>query len=234
MQKWMKKSIAIVTCLMFLATAVTSCNAIKIQKNNEVEDELEESQSLSRTITLQRVGPDGSITPVEVTLELENDEDFIEAVIEKCEELMNSDAEMKSLFDDDENEVEETGLQIDYSSKITSYGRGFHFKTKYRFRFVFANRVFSLILPWIRLLYTRPWVFCRYDNDSKAKTIWRRNIFNKTVIEGNHSILLRHFVGFALWPGRFDNSSGNLLPKLIHGRARIVVCNKFEETTRIR
>jgi hypothetical protein len=234
MQKWMKKSIALVICLMFLLTAVASCNAIKIEKNNDVEDEPDKYQSSSRSITLQRVGPDGSITPIEVTLKLENDEDLIEAVIEKCEELMNSDAEMKNLFDVNEDEDDENGLEIDYRVKITSYGRGFHFKTKYRFTFVFLNRFFNLLFPWIRLQFTRPWVFCRYDNDSKAKTVIKRNIFNSTVIEGNHSILLRHFVGFALWSGRFDNSSGNLFPKLIHGRAKIIVCNKFEENIRIR
>lgn len=48
----------------------------------------------------------------------------------------------------------------------------------------------------------------------------------KTIL-GNHSVLVRNFVGYTTWCGRFSQSPLDILPRAFCGYARFVVCNKL-------
>jgi hypothetical protein len=226
MKKPLKKTIAVFMCLIFLFSAVATSTAVTINKQKLEEPEAEES---IQKITLIRYGLDGSETPFDICLELEEGQDYIDAVIEKCNELLEEDAEINNYFnslDEDENQ-NESALKFGYNAKVISWGRGFHFKTRWKFKIVLMNRLFGLFLPWNRFQLHRPWVICNYRNDSKAKTIINAKNVNETiVINGSHMVIMNQFFGFALWPGKFEKSPFDILPRLIVGKARFIVTYK--------
>jgi len=220
MKKLAKKSIAVLICLTFLLSAVSVVTAVNI--NAEVVVEEIEEQIQSETITLTRFGPDGSETPIEIDLELAEDEDYYDAIIEKCNELLEDDSEIQKYFDE-LDDGDESGTNFAFNSKVISVGRGFHFKTKLTLRFLLIKKLFTLLFPYLRLRIFRPWIVCSYTNDTKAKTVINPGSVNATNVTGNHSVLLHRFVGFALWPGRIEISPIDILPRVIVGKARFIV-----------
>lgn len=210
-------------CLTFVISAVFTAAAVNVKNENTQTEE-----SKIEKITLIRFGPDGSETPIEIELELKEGEDYFEAILEKCKKILENDVELQTYFQktddkDDNDDKNEPGLNITKNSWVVSWGRGLHIKTKYCFRFFFAKRLLSLIFPLIGFKVFRPWVFCKYANDTKAKTIINPRGSNNTInITGNHSLLLHNFVGLALWSGRFDKSRIDILPRLLIGKAKTI------------
>lgn len=219
MNTLVKKSVVVIICLTFLISAVGSSTAIIIKSKETAEEVPQQTE----TITLYRYGPDGSVTPIIVEFKIEDDQGYMDALIEKCQEILDDDVEIRNYFNSDDTNESNSSLKFGKKAFVISYGRGFHFKMKWRLSFLFINRLFSLSIPKIILKINRPWIFCNYGNDSKAKTIIRPNqLINHTqVINGSHSILLRNFVGLAMWSGRFQKS--NIMPRLIIGKAKYVV-----------
>jgi hypothetical protein len=207
---------------------MTTSSAITINSEKVTVEENTQDESLqTQTITLIRFGPDGSETPIEIDIELDDEKDPTETIIEKCNELLENDIEMQSFFNSEENDSNDSGLTLNCFSKVTSRGRGFHFKTKLRLRFILIKKLLSLCLPKINVHLFRKWIICNYRNDTKAKTEITPRLSNVTkTVNGSHLLIMRHFVGFALWPGRFEKSPFDILPRLVVGRARIVLTYK--------
>ena len=225
MNTLVKKSVVVIICLTFLISAVGSSTAVIIKSKETTEEVSEQIE----TITLYRYGPDGSVTPITVEFKIEDDQEYMDALIEKCQEILDDDAEIISYFNNDDDNESNSSLKFGKKAFVTSYGRGFHFKMKWRLSFFLTQRLFTFSLPKIIIKLNRPWVLCNYKNDSKAKTIIRPNtLVNHTqVINGSHSIMLRNFVGLAMWSGRFQLS--NIMPRLIIGKAKYVVTYQNQE-----
>lgn len=222
MNELTKKVTVIFLSLIFISSAVTITTASNISVQTiDVEEKTQENE-----ITLLRYGPDGSVTPVTIQFEVKEGQELIEALIEKCQEIFDNDVEFQNFFKNGENE---TNSSFNYGQKasVISYGRGFHFKTKFRFSFLLINRILAVSIPKILVKFNRPTVFCRYTNDSKAKTTIRPNqsVNTTQVINGSHSVILTNFVGFTLWSGRFQKSRS--IPRLIIGKAKHVVTHKI-------
>ena len=219
MSKFVKKSIVAIICLTFLISAVGSSTAIIIENKETAE----EAPQQTETITLYRYGPDESVKPITVEFEIDEGQEYMDALIEKCQEILDDDVEIRNYFNSDDDNESNSSLKFGKKAFVTSYGRGFHFKMKWRLSFFLTKRLFTFSLPKIIIKLNRPWVLCNYKNDSKAKTIIRPNMLvNHTqVINGSHSILLRNFVGLAMWSGRFQMS--NIMPRLIIGKAKYVI-----------
>ena len=73
MIKITKKYAAIVMCIIFLLSIASNSSAIILQQQQEEKNEelTKESIITSRTVTFYRYGPDESVTPVEVEIDLE-------------------------------------------------------------------------------------------------------------------------------------------------------------------
>jgi len=219
MNNSLKKAVVILLSLIFISSAISIATADVALKEKTIV--LQEKE-----ITLLRYGPDGSVTPITIQFEVKEGQELIEALIEKCQEIFDNDVEFQKFFSMEEDETN-SSLNFGQKAFVISYGHGFHFKMKFRLSFLLMNRILAVSIPKIVVKFNRPTVFCRYANDSNAKTIIRPNkLVNSTqVINGSHSVLLTNFVGFALWSGRFQRSKS--IPRLVIGKAKYVVTREI-------
>jgi hypothetical protein len=91
------------------------------------------------------------------------------------------------------------------------------------------KKLISLRLPkvhsWI------PFIYCDYSNDPRANTTISPisgGGENSTIyFEGNHSIFVVRFTGFASWSGRFSFTPVDMLPRSFSGIAMFVRCKSM-------
>ena len=233
MNKVLNKSLVMISILLFVASSVGSAYAMNISKDAEI---LKESQQ--KTITLYRVAPDGTVTPVEVEVG-EETKDLSLFLESKCSELFEKDMEMqnfaKSLQD---NETNESNFLFGAGLiRIKSHGRGFHFKMKTDIKITTKFKFFRIMLPRIFISARKGLVVGLY-NDTKANTtfypIIRSNMYPGTAkyVNGSHVVVVRKFFGYTTWTGRFSCLLSelllkkDLLPRAFSGVGRIVVCYK--------
>ena len=96
MHKLEKKLIVIFMSLTFLTSGIITASAITIQENKVGEQK--ETTPLTKTVILHRHGIDGSVTPFEVNLNLEDGQDIGKVMADKCEELLENEGTPCSLF----------------------------------------------------------------------------------------------------------------------------------------
>lgn len=211
MNNKLKKSLVIISVLLFLISAMGSAYAMSTNNNAKI---LGESQQ--KTMTIYRVAPDESITSVEVEVR-EETEDIGKYLESKCSELFEKDLEMQSLIQKlQSNETKYNNLLDNISLiHVKSHGRGFHIKTKINFgilsilklnnQFIFPKILLATLLPSLR----KSLVIGIY-NDKKANTTFYPIIRSKstsdsvTYLEGNHTIIIASFFGYTTWTGRFS------------------------------
>ena len=219
MNRLLKNSLAIFICATFLFSIIAA-SAIA-----DIDLELNKK---TQKVTLYRYGPDGSVKPVDVEVLFNNGQNLADAIAEKCEELAESDIEIQSFLGDNNtsNGTNTSILKLGFLSKVKSKGRGFHFKCKTKVNVLIRFKLFSLLLPKIRVWARTPIVFCKYSNDSRAHTtIISTQDSNLTkVVEGSHSVFIYNFVGFTSWCGRFSFSPFDVLPRSFSGYAMFVSC----------
>jgi hypothetical protein len=211
MNNTLKKSIVIISVLLFLISAMGSTYAMSTDNNAKI---LGESQQ--KTTTIYRVAPDESITPIEVEIG-EKTEDIGKVLESKCSELFEKDLEMQSLIQKlQSNETKDSNLLDNISLiRVNSHGRGFHIKTKINFgilsilklnnQFIFPRILLATLLPSLRKS-----LVVGFYNDEKANTTFYPIIRFKstpdsvTYLEGNHTIIIASFCGYTTWTGRFS------------------------------
>ena len=208
MHKLMKKFITIFICLIFLISAFITSSATILkeeQTTTSEEDVPTDLNVLEKEIVVYRYGLDGSITPINVIIKLEKNQDIGEAIADKCDELTESDTEIQALI----NKVDKNTTTI--LTKISSFGRGFHFKTKIRLQILQRLKLFPFLPPYLRTAIFIPTNFCRYPRDPHATTQIKvlklgKNLgFKNLTIEGPHSVLTLGFIGFTGWIGHISH-----------------------------
>jgi len=212
MQLPVKKTIVMLVCLTMLIPAISvACS----ETTEEVSTE---------TITLFRYAPDGSITPVKVKVSTANGEDLGQAIADKCEELFVNDITMQSYV---EKSIGNSNISIGIL-KVKSYGRGFHFKTKFLEKVALNFILFKLNLPRLGVMAKKLLVFCKYRGDNAKTTIdpILRDKENTTkIITGPHSVVVINFIGFTTWFGRISISP--ILPRAFFGIASVAACKNL-------
>ena len=166
-----------------------------------------------------------------------------QALEDICTSLFEEDEEMQQYVrtlaeNNTENNTNTTLLNLSFQFgmvRVKSHGRGFHFKTKINVRLLTKFKFIKLMLPRIHISAKRPVVFCKYAADQKAKTTYNSLIKSylnenttKMVISGNHSVFVRHFVGYTTWFGRISNPFSSIIPRAFSGIGRYVICNQFD------
>jgi hypothetical protein len=184
---------------------------------------------------------DGSITPLEVDLSLEDGQDIEDALDAKCRELLEEDEELQ------EQVQALQDLTFGAIVYIESKGKGFHYQAKLIEKLFLRFWLWKLVLPRVALFMARPVVFCRYDKDPTAETyyktisptkyinyyipdeleklLWRQE--REVTIKGNHSVVVNSFIGITTWMGRFSYTPLNVRAKSFFGYGRFVITNKF-------
>jgi len=155
-----------------------------------------------------RCGPDGSIKPIKVILDLKEGKDLGETFLNKCSDLLKNDAEIQDF-------IFNCSFFKNWSffSEIRSSGKGFHWKSPFSFRIPFTILFRYTLFKWIKLRYRLfginviPRVFCNYSKSPEAYTeitplpTPARQNPNTTRVEGNHSITAIGFIGYVGWRG---------------------------------
>lgn len=240
MLKKIKKTIAIVLCLMFLTTIFTNVNALEVKK--KAEEDIEEENI--ETITFYRIGIDDSITTVSIDINLEENKDIEEILEDECRELFEKDPEFQSYIQDekenlnDEDEVDNLGLLQNFIGAwgillVSSRGKGLHLKTKPIYSIYLKLNLLKLKLPRFIVRKIISLMFCRYPEDPNSKTTiipLIRTSINPCSIKkmtGNHSVYVHRFMGYTTWLGRKSCSPLDIIPRAFYGIARRVVCHKL-------
>jgi len=159
-------------------------------------------------LNLYRYGPYGSIQRVPVEIELVEGQGLEPAILEKCSELLDNDVEIQNfIFDND------TQINVSVLSRISSWGRGFHWKSPISFHIPFPvllkYRIFTLLKPRYMLfgINVIPRVVCNYSDDKEAWTeitplpMPSRQKAETIRYEGNHSVWAFNFIGYTGWWG---------------------------------
>jgi len=95
-----KRLIVIFMCLAFLLPSITisSADSLTLFKSSDNMN-LTQTSNEKKIYTIYRIGPDGSILPVKVDIELNDDKELGESIADKCEELFEKDKEMQKLIE---------------------------------------------------------------------------------------------------------------------------------------
>lgn len=234
----MKKIITAMICLIILISSmglVTSQN-IEVSKDSVKVDE--NNDDPVDTFTIYRIDSNGDIFPIEVCLENTKNKDIGQALEDICTKLFENDEEMQQYIGSLGNDNSNTSSNLSFKLgmvRVKSHGRGFHFKTKIKVEILIKFKFFKIMLPHIRTSTRRSVVFCNYPSDEKAKTTYHSIIGSylnenatKTIVLGNHSVFVRHFIGYTTWFGRFSNPLTDFIPRAFSGIGRYVVCNQFD------
>jgi hypothetical protein len=239
MNKLIKKSIAMLICFTFIFLTVTSSTATDVQQKNVIYDNPDqELTTTSETITLYRHGPDGSITPIEVDISLEDGQDLEEAIDAKCREILEEDEEIQEQVKALQN------LTFGAVVFVQSKGKGFHYQAKLIEKLVLRFWLWKLLIPRIALFMASPLVFCRYAKDPDAETyyetiapskllnpylgnlselFWRQD--KNVTIKGPHSVVINSFIGIT-WGGLWSIRRFNFFGRAsLMGYGRFVLTN---------
>lgn len=211
----LKKSIALMVCIFFVLTSMTAISESIVDEKNI---------TIIEKVTLLRYGPDGSVEPVIVEIELKEDQDIDNVIAEKCNELLSLDQEIQDLLNNQTGVNRTSGVFKVVSSK----GKGLHFKLKTRLRLTLNKKLTSLKLPRISVIPRKPLIYCNYVNDPNAYTevspMFKSDPNATKIVTGNHSVLALNFIGYTSWSGRFSFTPFDILPRSFSGIALFIIC----------
>ncbi len=192
-----KKLIVILVVLSFISSGIAVASGEQVTKYNirETEEVISEKDENTITVTLFKHEFDGSITPIEVEIELEEGTDIEEVIEEKCLEFLDNDPIMNSLAE--ENITQELFM------KIRSRGRGLHIRFNSRVQFFKLYKLFPFLPPYFRTFYIVPLIICNYKNDKRANTTLSQiKGNNSTTVLGPHRVISIGFYGISWWIGK--------------------------------
>lgn len=213
MKKSINQLIVLTICLVLLLPSIIISSA----------ENLKEPTNIKKIYTIYRYGPDGSITPLQVDIDIDKDENLAD----KCEELFENDIEMQKLV-----EIELENITFGFICKVKSQGKGFHYKSMFLEKIILRFVLFRLGLPRITTILHKPLIVCRYAKDTSAKTtitqlFGNNDTTNKTkIVIGNQTVIAQNFIGYTTWAGRFSKSLFDIIPRAFAGIARFVICIK--------
>lgn len=216
MRKISKKTISLIVAITFLLTTIATASALTID-NKSNTDETEIIYSTEK-ITIYRYGLDGKVQPIEIEVNEKDGQTIDDALMKKCDELFENDVEMQKAMNS-------TNKSISFFSRVTSQGKGFHYKSMLLESIAYRFILIRLGLPRLSTFLHKTIVFCKYTNDINAETTIRPILSNTTkVMEGSHSVFILNFIGYTTWIGRFSKSPFDLAPRHFSGIGRFVFC----------
>lgn len=229
MRELVKKLSVIFVTLIFLVLGSTVASVASVQEGPSDESEF------TRTVTLYRYGPDGSVTPISVNYDPADGQDIDEVIVEKCSRLLENDPVIKNYIFDGNISINLSGI-----SRVRSKGVGFHWKSPFGIRIPFTIVLRYGMFQIVPLRYkifgmnVIPRVYCEYLEDENAfteitplSTPLRHN--GDTIpIEGNHTVAVYGFIGYTGWRGmnaQYIDDHG--IRAGFDGYAFFVACAKF-------
>ena len=225
MKNSIKKSIVVLICLFLFTSTLVSINA----KENKFST-TEEKQV--KTITLYRCGVEGEVESIDVTFEYSDLDELSELIQKKCEELFETDKDLKELYEDILSDVNAKARTYDIGWLfVKSRGVGTHIQWKVRLTVFLKLKIFKGVFP--KIASKAKWqIYCKYLNDSRSETSitpivqYLMGMKGARVINGSHSVYVRKFFGYTSWIGRMSLSPSDVIPRSFVGIARVAICNK--------
>jgi len=202
MHKLIKKFYAILFILiLFTSVLISQSIASNFQKPS--------LKTLStEKISIYRYGPDETIKEIQINVPLGEEQNIQEAIAKKFEELLINDLEIQGYISN--NKVVKN---ISFFSSVTSWGKGLHWQSPFRFRIPLLILLRFRLFPEVKLRYkilglnVIPRIYCNYMNDKNARTeietipTPNRPDKDTIIIEGEHNVTVYGFIGYTFWRG---------------------------------
>jgi hypothetical protein len=222
-----KKITAISILLLVLVSGLAGASNILFNENSP------DCSTCTKTVTLYRYGPDGTIASVNIAYS--EGQNLEEVIAEKCRELIDGNTVIQSYLSGNNSNT-----TINVFSRVTSHGKGTHLKSPFSIRipFLFLLR-YGLLreLPLrYRILGPRwiPIIIGNYSQDERAETVIKtvstpiRPGTPPITIKGKHIVLVYGFVGYTGWRG----TSADFYEKMgwvtgFDGYGSFIFCAKF-------
>ncbi len=192
-----KKLIVILVALGFISSGIAFASGEQVTKYNirETEEITSDMDENTITVTLFKHEFDGSRTPIEVEIELEEGKDIGELIEEKCLEYLEDDPII--------NRLVEENITQELIMKIRSRGRGLHIRFNSRVQFFKLYKLFPFLPPYFRTFVIVPLIICNYKNDNRANTTLSQiKGNNSTTVVGPHRVISIGFYGISWWIGK--------------------------------
>lgn len=183
---------------IILISGLPIASSISISKSNPNNDENLSTIKIE-TVTLFRYGPEGSITPIEIEIEVEEGTDIYDAVEEKCLELIQNDEDFKDV-------LANPNISRNITSLVSSRGKGFQFNFVFTIKWMKMFDFFQLLPPFQYRRLPIPVVYAKYKEDTLAETKITPilDITNTSIIKGPHIVSVIGFIGFKWWRGHIS------------------------------
>lgn len=198
MHKFKKIIIALFMVITIFISGLPAASSISISINNQNNDE-NLTTTTRETVTLLRYGADGSITPIEIEIDVKEGTDVYDAVEEKCLEMIQNDEEFKDL-------QANPNITRNITSIVKSRGKGFHLLFIFTIKWVKMFDFFQFLPPFQYRRLPIPIIYAKYKKDLTAETkitpIY--DLKNTSVIKGPHSVTTIGFIGFKWWLGHIS------------------------------
>jgi len=194
-----KKLIVILIALSLFTSGISVAYAEKVYKNNFIEtgQDSPEKDGKTLTVTLIKHELDGSKTPIEIEINLEEGKEIGDLIEEKCYEILENDPKIQTLLEN--NDTQELIM------KIKSRGKGLHFRFNTRIQLFKLYKIFPLLPPYFRTFIILPIVICQYKNDNNAYTkLTAISGNNSTTVVGPHRVISIGFYGISWWIGKIS------------------------------
>jgi len=226
MNKIYIKISSIFVVILLCASGLATASHISKQdiKTGTSENSLIKTDEKTKTITIYKYTLDGSITPITIEITQKKGQKLEDAIINKCNELLNNDIKLQKSI---QKYINNTNIPV---SKIKSHGRGFHLKMKIRFKLGKGIKISPILPPYFIGGIKIPIIYCRYTKDAKANTsITPLTGENKETIyiEGNHTIYAFGFIGYTTWIGHISRTPFDILPRTFAGYTLLVNYKKL-------
>jgi hypothetical protein len=162
----------------------------------------------TKTITLYRYGPDGTVNSMQINIDPKDGKNLEDVIAEKCREMMGNDAVIQSYLSGNNSNT-----TINAFSRVTSHGKGTHLKSPFSIRIPFLFLLKYGLLQKLPLRYRIlgprwiPLVIGNYSQDESAETDIKtvptpiRPDATQITVEGKHIVLIYGFVGYTGWRG---------------------------------
>ena len=198
MHKFKKIIIALFMTVIIFISGLPAATSISISINNPNNDE-NLTTTTREKVTLLRYGVDGSITPIEIEIDVKEGTDIYDAVEEKCLEMIQNDEEFKDL-------QANPNITRNITSIVKSRGKGFHLQFIFTVKWVKMFDFFQLLPPFQYRRLPIPIIYAKYNKDLTAETKITPilDIKNTSVIKGPHSVTTIGFIGFKWWQGHIS------------------------------
>ena len=192
MQNILKKISTIAIVILFCLSGISMITAgFSLETPREI---LPQTETTQISDVIYKCEPDGSITPILVTLQLNTGENRQDALFNACVNRAANDTELLRYLN-------ESGLNLSSIAYIKSRGRGFNLDFTVRIPVKRIMKKYPNLPPFYRNMKIHI-IHAQYRRDPRATTVIQPLLNgNSTTLTGSQTVDIAGFIGYTTWTG---------------------------------